>query len=149
MNSLKEMKTELKNQLTEKMNLIQEINKLKSQLNQKNNESIKLKEDLTTSEKMKTKFENLFNEYRKINKENEELNAELNVRNNKKEIIESINDKYEKEEFNLKCQINIWKKNFLSITKYKLLNFEPKYLKNIGIADGFRTSFICGLRFKR
>ena len=131
MNSLKEMKTELKNQLTEKMNLIQEINKLKSQLNQKNNESIKLKEDLTTSEKMKTKFENLFNEYRKINKENEELNAELNVRNNKKEIIESINDKYEKEEFNLKCQINIWKKNFLSITKYKLLNFEPKYLKNI------------------
>ena len=131
MSALKEMKTELKNQLTEKMNFLKEINDLKINLNKKNKENQKLKEELDASEKMKEKFENLFNEYRIINKENEELNAELNDRNNKKEIIENINDKYEKEEFELKSQINIWKNNFLSITKFKLNNYEPKYLQNI------------------
>ena len=131
MNSLKEMKTELKNQLTEKMNLIEEINDLKNDLKKYKKENQKLKEELNMSEKMKDKFENLFNEYRLINKENEELNAELNDRNNKKEIIENINDKHEKEEFELKSQINIWKNNFLLITKFKLNNFDHKYLKKI------------------
>ena len=131
MSTLKEMKTELKNQLTEKMNLLKEISELKNNLNKRNKENQKLKEELNISEKMKEKFEHLFNEYRLINKENEELNAELNNRNNKKEIIENINDKYEKEEFELKSQINIWKNNFLSITKFKLYNFDQNYLKNI------------------
>ena len=131
MNKLKDMKTELKNQLNEKMNFIKEINELKISLNKKNKENQKLKEELNTSEKMKEKFEHLFNEYRIINKENEELNAELNERNNKKEIIENINDKYEKEEFDLKSQINLWKNNFLLITKYKLYNYDIKNIKNI------------------
>ena len=131
MNKLKDMKTELKNQLNEKMNFIKEINELKISLNKKNKENQKLKEELNTSEKMKEKFEHLFNEYRIINKENEELNAELNERNNKKEIIENINDKYEKEEFDLKSQINLWKNNFLLITKYKLYNYDVKNIKNI------------------
>ena len=131
MSTLKEMKTELKNQLTEKMNLVKEINDLKNDLKKRNRENQKLKEELSISEKMKEKFENLFNEYRLINKENEELNAELNDRNNKKEIAENVNDKYEKEEFELKSEINIWKNNFLSITKFKLYNFDAKYLKNI------------------
>ena len=131
MNTLKEMKTELKNQLTEKMNLVKEITELKTILNKKTKENEKLKEELNTSEKMKEKFENLFNEYRLINKENEELNAELNNRNSKKEIIENINDKFEKEEFELKTELNLWKKNFLSITKFKLYNFDQKNLKNI------------------
>jgi hypothetical protein len=131
MNKLKDMKTELKNQLNEKMNFIKEINELKISLNKKNKENKKLKEELNTSEKMKEKFEHLFNEYRIINKENEELNAELNERNNKKEIIENINDKYEKEEFDLKSQINLWKNNFLLITKYKLYNYDIKNIKNI------------------
>ena len=131
MNKLKDMKTELKNQLNEKMNFIKEINELKLSLNKKNKENQKLKEELNTSEKMKEKFEHLFNEYRIINKENEELNAELNERNNKKEIMENINDKYEKEEFDLKSQINLWKNNFLLITKYKLYNYDVKNIKNI------------------
>ena len=131
MSTLKEMKTELKNQLTEKMNLLKEISDLKNNLNKRNKENQKLKEELNISEKMKEKFEHLFNEYRLINKENEELNAELNDRNNKKEIIENINEKYEKEEFELKSQINIWKNNFLSITKFKLYNFDHNYLKTI------------------
>ena len=131
MNKLKDMKTELKNQLNEKMNFIKEINELKISLNKKNKENQKLKEELNTSEKMKEKFEHLFNEYRIINKENEELNAELNERNNKKEIMENINDKYEKEEFDLKSQINLWKNNFLLITKYKLYNYDIKNIKNI------------------
>ena len=131
MNTLKEMKTDLKNQLTEKMNLAKEINELKNIVNKKNKENQKLKEELNISEQIKEKFEHLFNEYRLINKENEELNAELNDRNNKKEIIEKINDKYEKEEFRLKSEINIWKNNFLSITKFKLYNYDIKYLKNI------------------
>ena len=131
MNTLKDMKTELKNQLTEKMNLAKEINDLKNLMKQKDKENQKIKEELNISEKMKEKFEHLFNEYRIINKENEELSAELSDRNNKKEIIENINEKYEKEEFELKSQINIWKNNFLSITKFKLYNYEQKYLKNI------------------
>ena len=131
MNTLKEMKTELKNQLTEKMNLVKELTELKNIINKKTKENQKLKDELDTSEKMKEKFENLFNEYRLINKENEELNAELNNRNSKKEKIENINDKFEKEEFELKTEINLWKKNFLSITKFKLYNFDQKYLKNI------------------
>ena len=36
MNTLKDMKTELKNQLTEKMNLVKEITELKNILNKKN-----------------------------------------------------------------------------------------------------------------
>ena len=131
MSTLKDMKTELKNQLAEKINLVKEISELKDKLNKKNIENQKLKEELSTSEKMKEKFEHLFNEYRIINKENEELNAELNDRNNKKELIENINDKYEKEEFELKSQINIWKNNYLSITKFKLNNYDIKYLKII------------------
>ena len=131
MNTLKDMKTELKNQLTEKMNLVKEITELKNILNKKNKENQKLKDELNTSEKMKEKFEHLFNEYRLINKENEELNAELNDRNTKNEYIETVNDKLEKEEFLLKTEINLWKNNFLSITKFKLYNFDQKYLKNI------------------
>ena len=132
MNTIKDMKTELKNQLTEKMALLQEINNLEKIISKIKEENLKLKEDLDLSEKTKEKFEQLFNEYKKMNQENEELNIELNNRkNNNKDILTTINDKYEQEEFELKSEINIWKNNFLNITKFKLYNFEPKNLKNI------------------
>ena len=132
MNIIKEMKTELKNQLTEKMNLLKEINNFESIISKMKEENLKLKENLAQSEKTKDKFEELFNEYKKINQENEELNIELNNRKNiNKDYLATINDKYEQEEFELKSEMNIWKNNFLNITKFKLFNFEPKNLKNI------------------
>ena len=132
MNALKDMKTELKNQLTEKMTLLQEINNLEQIISKTKEENLKLKESLDQSEKTKEKFEQLFNEYKKINQENEELNNELNNRKNiNKDILATINDKYEEEEFTLKSEINIWKNNFLNITKFKLYNIEPKSFKTI------------------
>ena len=60
------------------------------------------------------------------------MNIELNQRkNNNKDLLETINDKYEQEEFELKSEINIWKNNFINITKYKLSNFEQKSFKKI------------------
>ncbi len=132
MNTIKDMKTELKNQLTEKMALLQEINNLGQIITKIKEENLKLKDDLDLSEKTKEKFEQLFNEYKKMNQENEELNIELNQRkNNNKDLLETINDKYEQEEFELKSEINIWKNNFLNITKFKLSNYEPKIFKKI------------------
>ena len=132
MNTIKDMKTELKNQLTEKMGLLQEINNLEQIISKTKEENLQLKENLNQSEKMKEKFEQMFNEYKKLNQENEELNNELNERKNvNKDILATINDKHEEEEFNLKSEVNIWKNNFLNITKFKLYNFDPKSLKNI------------------
>ena len=132
MNTIKEMKTELKNQLTEKMELLQEINNLEKIVSKIKEENLKLKDNLTESDKTKEKFEQLFNEYKKMNQENEELNKELNNRkNNNEDLLATINDKYDQDEFKLKAEINIWKSNFLNITKFKLYNFEPKNLKKI------------------
>ena len=132
MNNIKDMKTELKNQLTEKMNLINEINNLENIISKIKEENLNLKENLFQTEKMKEKLEQLLNKYKKNEQENEELNIGIN---NKKDINEdifgTINDKYEKEEFNLKSEMNIWKKNFFNITKFKLYNLDPKYIKNI------------------
>ena len=135
MNTIKDMKKELKNQLTEKMALLQEINDLKNIVTKVKEENLKLKEDFSLAEKTKEKFEHLFNEYKKLNLENDELNIELkkreNISNSNKELFDTINDKYEQEEFELKSEINIWKNNFLNITKFKLYNYDPKILKNV------------------
>ena len=133
MNTIKEMKTELKNYLTEKMGLLQEINRLKE-------ENSSLREKLEQSEKTKEQFEHLFNEYKKINQEElSNIKSNSNIFNensyigndNNKDLLATINDNYDKKEFDLKSEVNIWKNNFLNITKFKLYNFEPKYLKNI------------------
>ena len=132
MNNIKDMKTELKNQLTEKMNLINEINNLENIISKIKEENLNLKENLFQTEKMKEKLEQLLNKYKKNDQENEELNIGINNKKDiNKDIFGTINDKYEKEEFNLKSEMNIWKKNFFNITKFKLYNLDPKYIKNI------------------
>ena len=140
MNTIKEMKTELKNYLTEKMGLLQEINNFENIISRLKEENLSLKEKLEQSEKTKEQFEHLFNEYKKLNQEqlsNIKSNSLIFNENsyigndNNKDLLATINDNYDKKEFDLKSEVNIWKNNFLNITKFKLYNFEPKYLKNI------------------
>jgi len=140
MNTIKEMKTELKNYLTEKMGLLQEINNFENIISRLKEENSTLKEKLEQSEKTKEQFEHLFNEYKKINEEElSNIKSNSNIFNensyigkdNNKDILATINDNYDKKEFDLKSEVNIWKNNFLNITKFKLYNFEPKFLKSI------------------
>lgn len=151
MHTIKEMKTELKNHLTEKMELLQEINNFENIISKLKDENLSLKEKLEQTEKTKEQFEHLFNEYKKINQEelsNIKSNSNLFKGNsyidndNKKDLLATINDNYDKKEFDLKTEVNIWKKNFLNITKFKLYNFEPKYLKNIEILLNIDEKYI-------
>ena len=75
-------------------------------------------------DEIKIKYKEMLEEFNKISNENEELKEELQSKNI--EDINKLKEKYETEVFELKSLINIWKNNFLEISKFKLINYNIK-----------------------
>ena len=134
-NTIKDMKIELKNLLNEKMSLLKEEKESKNkknilfnELNQKLEEEQKKNElllkNLKEFEDIKIKYKEMLEEYNKVISENEEIKEELQSKNI--EDMFKLKEKYETEVFELKSLINIWKNNFLEISKFKLVNYDIK-----------------------
>ena len=135
MNTIKDMKIELKNLLNEKMSLLKEEKESKNkknilfnELNQKLEEEQKKNElllkNLKEFDDIKVKYKEMLEEYNKVISENEEIKEELQSKNI--EDMFKLKEKYETEVFELKSLINIWKNNFLEISKFKLVNYDIK-----------------------
>lgn len=134
-NTIKDMKIELKNLLNEKMSLLKEEKESKNkknilfnELNQKLEEEQKKNElllkNLKEFDDIKVKYKEMLEEYDKVISENEEIKEELQSKNI--EDMFKLKEKYETEVFELKSLINIWKNNFLEISKFKLVNYDIK-----------------------
>ena len=134
-NTIKDMKIELKNLLNEKMSLLKEEKESKNkknilfnEINQKLEEEQKknqlLLKNLKEFDDIKIKYKEMLEEYNKLISENEEIKEELQSKNI--EDMFKLKEKYETEVFELKCLINIWKHNFLEISKFKLVNYDIK-----------------------
>ena len=150
-NTIKDMKIELKNLLNDKMSLLQEGKEIKNkkillfnELNNKielqqkkiENESVKnnelfeknqkLEKYLNDFEEIKKKYNELFEDYNKLMDENDELKRKIQEKKYSLEDINNLEEKYETEVFELKSLVNIWKNNFLEIAKFKLINYDIK-----------------------
>ena len=134
-NTIKDMKIKLKNLLNEKMTLLKEEKESKNkknilfnELNQKLEEEQKKNElllkNLKEFDDIKVKYKEMLEEYNKVISENEEIKEELQSKNI--EDMFKLKEKYETEVFELKSLINIWKNNFLEISKFKLVNYDIK-----------------------
>ena len=134
-NTIKNMKIELKNLLNEKMSLLKEekesknkknvlINELNNKLQEEQKKNEILSKNLKEFDDIKIKYKEILDEYNKITNENEELKEELQSK--KIEDIYKLKEKYETEVFELKSLINIWKNNFLEVSKFKLVNYDIK-----------------------
>ena len=133
--TIKNMKIELKNLLNEKMNLIKEekeiknkknilFNELNNKLSEEQKKNENLIQNLKNLENINIKYQDLYEDYNKILNENEELKEEF--KSKKVEDLSKLKEKYEEEVFELKSLINLWKNNFLEISKFKLLNYDIK-----------------------
>ena len=155
-NTIKEMKINLKNLLNDKMTLLQEgkdiknkknilFNELNSKIEQQQkkieNEIIKytelkeknqiLEKNMSELEDIKIKYNELYEDYNKLINENEELKTQFENKKYSLEDINKLQEKYETEVFELKSLINIWKNNFLEIAKFKLVNYDIKQNQEI------------------
>ena len=134
-NTIKDMKIGLKDLLNEKMTLLKEekenqnkknilFNELNDKLTEEQKKNETLLKNMKDFDNIKIKYKELLEEYNKIMTENEELKEELQTKN--VEDIYKLKEKYETEVFELKALINIWKNNFLEISKFKLVNYDIK-----------------------
>ena len=130
-NTIKDMKIELKNLLNEKMELLKlekesqnKTNILFKEIQEEKKKNEKLIKNLGEFDEIKIKYKEMLEEFDKISIENEELKEELQSKNI--EDINKLKEKYETEVFELKSLINIWKNNFLEISKFKLINYNIK-----------------------
>jgi hypothetical protein len=130
-NTIKDMKIELKNLLNEKMELLKlekesqnKTNILFKEIQEEKKKYEKLIKNLGEFDEIKIKYKEMLEEFNKISNENEELKEELQSKNI--EDINKLKEKYETEVFELKSLINIWKNNFLEISKFKLINYNIK-----------------------
>ena len=130
-NTIKDMKIDLKNLLNEKMELLKlekesqnKTNILFKEIQEEKKKNEKLKKNLEEFDEIKIKYKEMLEEFNKISNENEELKEELQSKNI--EDINKLKEKYETEVFELKSLINIWKNNFLEISKFKLINYNIK-----------------------
>ena len=130
-NTIKDMKIDLKNLLNEKMELLKlekesqnKTNILFKEIQEEKKKNEKLIKNLGEFDEIKIKYKEMIEEFNKISIENEELKEELQSKNI--EDINKLKEKYETEVFELKSLINIWKNNFLEISKFKLINYNIK-----------------------
>ena len=128
-NTIKDMKIELKNLLNEKMNLIKEEKDLKNNIQEQQKKNEILSNNIKEIDDIKIKYKEIMEENNKLITENEELKEELKSKN--LEDIQSLKEKYETDVFELKSLINIWKNNFLQISKFKLINYDIKMHQEI------------------
>ena len=138
---IKNLKIEIKKHLYEKMKFlkINNLNKEQKILNEKLNNIIdenKVKIRSLSKENDKLKdlqkdYQYLTNNYNKICDNNKQYKEKMRKKENIEKNLEDFKEKYDKEKFENICIINIWKKNFLEIAKYKLLKYNQNYDQNI------------------
>ena len=143
-NSLKNIKNEFKNILQEKINLINNNEKLKISnfnLNSQNeklsnenkilsNENKNLLISLNNSKiehekftELKEKYQNIFNDFNNVVNENKKLLIQTQEKKYSEKDINNLQQKFQNEFFSLQIECNLWKFNFLEISKFKLINF--------------------------
>ena len=140
-NEIKKLKTDIKNHLYEKINIlkINNINKEQKIVNNKlnniiNDNKIKIKSLSKENDNLKNLHKNyqyLSDDYKRIYDDIMNYKEKMRRKENVEKNLEELKDKFDKEKFENFCQINIWKKNFLSIAKYKLLNYSQTYDRNL------------------
>ena len=138
---IKNLKIEIKKHLYEKMKFlkINNLNKEQKILNEKLNNIIdenKVKIRSLSKENDKLKdlqkdYQYLTNNYNKICDNNKQYKEKMRKKENIEKNLEDFKEKYDKEKFENICIINIWKKNFIEIAKYKLLKYNQNYDQNI------------------
>ena len=141
MNEIKKLKTDIKNHLYEKIKFLKmnNINKEQKILNTKLNNIIndnKIQIRSLSKENIKLKdiqkeYQYLSTNYKKISDDNTLYKEKMRKKENIEKNFEELREKFDREKFEFLCQINIWKNTFLSIAKYKLLNYNPNYDQNI------------------
>ena len=142
-NEIKQLKIKIKNHLHEKMNFLEmnNLNKKQKIVNNKLNNIInynktQLKSLSKENEKLKDiqkDYKYLSDNYKKICEDNSAYKEKMRKKDNVEKKLNELKEKYDKEKFDNICQINIWKKNFLTIAKYRLLNYSPDYGQNFDI----------------
>ena len=140
-NEIKKLKIKIKNHLNEKMTFIEvnNINKKQKIVNNKLNDIININKQRLNSlskenEKLKSvekNYQYLSDNYKKLTKVNTTYREKMIKKENAEKNLVELKEKYDKEKFGYICQINIWKKNFLTMAKYKLLNYKEDYDCNI------------------
>ena len=142
-NEIKQLKIKIKNHLHEKMNFLEmnNLNKKQKIVNNKLNNIInynktQLKSLSKENEKLKDiqkDYKYLSDNYKKICEDNSAYKEKMRKKDNVEKKLIELKEKYDKDKFDNICQINIWKKNFLTIAKYRLLNYSPDYGINVDI----------------
>ena len=135
--SIKKLEEEQKNLLDENYQYMNENKNLKIEIKQLLNEKINLSEE---NNELKEKNENLNKQINDINKTLSEIKEQNYKYKNLENDYNNTKEKYDIEKFNLNSQLNLWKKNFLEICKYKLsdynvnienlINVNEKYIDN-------------------
>ena len=141
MNEIKKLKTDIKNHLYEKIKFLKmnNLNKEQKILNTKLNNIIydnKIQIRSLSKENIKLKdiqkeYQYLSTNYKKISNDNTLYKEKMRKKENIEKNFEELREKFDREKFEFLCQINIWKNTFLSLAKYKLLNYNPNYDQNI------------------
>lgn len=141
MNEIKKLKTDIKNHLYEKIKFLKmnNINKEQKILNNKLNNIINdnkiqirsLSKENTKLKDIQKEYQYLSTNYKKISDDNTLYKEKMRKKENIEKNFEELREKFDREKFEFLCQINIWKNTFLSIAKYKLLNYNPNYDQNI------------------
>ena len=140
-NEIKKLKTDIKNHLYEKINIlkINNINKEQKIINNKlnniiNDNKIKIKSLSKENDHLKSlqkNYQYLSDDYKRIYDDNMNYKEKMRKKENIEKNLVELKDKFDREKFEHICQINIWKKNFLKIAKYKLLNYSQCYDRNL------------------
>ena len=138
---IKNLKTDIKNHLYEKIKYLKQNNlrneqkiinnKLNNIINDNKRQIKSLSKENNKLKDIQKDYQYLSNNYKKIFDDNTLYKEKMRKKENIEKNFEELKEKYDKEKFELICQINLWKNNFLSIAKYKLLNYNPNYDRNI------------------
>ena len=142
-NEIKQLKIKIKNHLHEKMNFLEmnNLNKKQKIVNNKLNNIINYnKTQLKSLSKENDKlrdiqkdYKYLSDNYKKICEDNSAYKEKMRKKDDVEKKLIELKERYDKEKFENICQINLWKKNFLTITKYRLLNYSPELGHNVDI----------------
>ena len=142
-NEIKQLKIKIKNHLHEKMNFLEmnNLNKKQKIVNNKLNNIInynktQLKSLSKENDKLKDiqkDYKYLSDNYKKICEDNSAYKEKMRKKDNVEKKLIELKERYDKEKFENICQINLWKKNFLTIAKYRLLNYSPELGHNVDI----------------
>ena len=138
---IKQLKIEIKKHLYEKVKFLKvdNLNKEQKLLNEKlyniiDENKIQIRALSKENDKLKDlqkDYHYLNNNYKKVCDNNIQYKEKMRNKENIQKNFEELKEKYDKEKFENICKINIWKKNFIEIAKYKLLNYNSNYNQNI------------------